>query len=90
MNLNLVQLTTTAHQCLVTQALTTEGEEVVCLLLGEFKDNGNDNEVHDSSSDCFRPSSSSCCVVHCVEFVVRRDKQKDRVEVSPEQLSSGE
>ncbi|KAJ3205779.1 BRCA1 BRCA2-containing complex, subunit 3 [Clydaea vesicula] len=69
--LSSVFITSNAFNLILAHSLTTDNEEVCSLLLGFFK-------TQQHSINAF---------VTNIQFVVRRDKRRDRVEIEPEQLS---
>jgi len=67
-----VKISSEAFNMCLTHSLTTEKEEVMGLLLGDIELNNGKNIAH----------------VWTVSLLRRSDKRKDRVEISPEQLTA--
>jgi len=73
MSLSEVYITDDAYFTCITHALTTEKEEVMGLLIG-------DTEITDRGMIAH---------IFATSVLIRSDKRKDRVEISPEQLTAG-
>jgi len=74
MALTLVEISSDAYLVCMTHALTTEKEEVMGLLLGDIEKN--------------KSIGQNIAKITCVSVLTRSDRRKDRVEISPEQLTA--
>jgi len=74
MALTLVELSSDAYLVCITHALTTEKEEVMGLLLGDIERN--------------KSTGQNIAKITSVSILTRSDRRKDRVEISPEQLTA--
>jgi len=74
MSLTEVQISNDAWEVCLIHALTTEKEEVMGLLLGDI--------------ETIQQTGGSRAVIIGVSVLTRSDKRKDRVEISPEQLTA--
>lgn len=85
-----VHLESDAFLVCLNHALSTEKEEVMGLCIGEL----NDDTEYDSKFTCARTQirtvaeKADTVHIHSVIILQRSDKRKDRVEISPEQLSA--
>jgi len=73
MSLSEVHITDDAYFTCITHALTTEKEEVMGLLIGDTELTNKGTIAH----------------IFATSVLIRSDKRKDRVEISPEQLTAG-
>lgn len=88
-----VHLESDAFLVCLNHALSTEKEEVMGLCIGELNDDVRSESkfAHAGSDVCTVPEKvDSIRVVHIHSVIIlrRSDKRKDRVEISPEQLSA--
>lgn len=70
MALQTAYISTDVYSICLSYALSTEKEETLALLLGAFEDEGG----------------KQCARVERCHICTRKDKRKDRVEISPEQV----
>lgn len=88
-----VHLESDAFLVCLNHALSTEKEEVMGLCIGELNDDVRNESkfAHAGSDVCTVPEKVDAIRVvhiHSVIILRRSDKRKDRVEISPEQLSA--
>nr|XP_020043696.1 lys-63-specific deubiquitinase BRCC36 [Castor canadensis] len=88
-----VHLASDAFLMCLNHALSTEKEEVMGLCIGELKDGTrSDSEIAWTGAELLTVDEKVDTVrivhIHSVIILQRSDKRKDRVEISPEQLSA--
>ena len=86
-----VELTCDTYLCCLTHAMSTEREEVMGLLLGEVRAVPSIiiSTVYPYVLQITEEGDAAVVQVFSLYMMRRLDKQPDRVEISPEQLSSG-
>ncbi|KAI9275455.1 JAB1/Mov34/MPN/PAD-1 ubiquitin protease-domain-containing protein [Phascolomyces articulosus] len=72
-----VLIPTSVYHIILAHALSTEKEEIIGMLIGEWQDLRNTNPFM---------TKRSIASVEGVSLLTRSDKRKDRVEIAPEQL----
>ncbi|KAI7854938.1 JAB1/Mov34/MPN/PAD-1 ubiquitin protease-domain-containing protein [Circinella umbellata] len=72
-----VQISTSVYHIILAHALSTEKEEIIGMLIGEWQGLRNTNPFM---------TNRAIASVEGVSLLTRSDKRKDRVEIAPEQL----
>ncbi|KAJ8659903.1 hypothetical protein O0I10_004496 [Lichtheimia ornata] len=72
-----VEIPASVYQIMLAHALSTEKEEIIGMLIGEWQGLKNTNPFM---------ASRALARIHAVSLLTRSDKRKDRVEIAPEQL----
>uniref|UniRef100_A0A8C9L3S4 BRCA1/BRCA2-containing complex subunit 3 n=1 Tax=Pavo cristatus TaxID=9049 RepID=A0A8C9L3S4_PAVCR len=83
-----VHLEADAFLVCLNHALSTEKEEVMGLCIGEVPRSALAVTLKEQSFSLYQVDTSRIVHIHSVIILRRSDKRKDRVEISPEQLSA--